>query len=148
MRLHQALMSGLLIGIATASGARAGTLPGVSIDDAWMRVLTPEVPAGGYFRLRNASPDPLMLTGASSPDCGMLMLHESSSAGGMESMRDVGAITVPAGGTLTFAPGGYHLMCMSPSPAMKPGQTAPVTLHFETGQSISASFVVRGARGS
>ncbi len=141
------LFSLLCVGLSAVSVAQAGTQAGVSIEGAWMRVLTPQIPAGGYFTLRNGSAHPLVLAGARSPDCEMLMLHESSDTGGMDSMREVGNLTIPAGGILTFAPGSYHLMCMDPSADMKPGGTAPVTLEFVGGQTIVADFVVRGARG-
>ena len=137
----------LCLGLSAVSVARAGTQAGVSIEGAWIRVLTPQIPAGGYFTLRNGSANPLVLTGARSPDCGMLMLHQSSDTGGMESMREVGNLKIPPGGTLTFAPGSYHLMCMDPSADMTPGGTAPVTLEFVGGQTIVADFAVRGARG-
>ena len=32
---------------------------------------------------------------------------------------------MPAAGTVEFEPGGYHLMCMKPKPAMKPGAHGP-----------------------
>jgi copper(I)-binding protein len=56
-------------------------------------------------------------------------------------------VSVPAHGTLTFAPGGYHLMCMKPSADMKPGQDVPVTLRFEDGATLTGQFKVYGARG-
>ena len=41
-----------------------GTGPTLS-DDGWIRVLTPQVPAAGYFVLSNPSDQTLVLTGAS-----------------------------------------------------------------------------------
>ena len=55
-----------------------------------------------------------LLKTVQSPACGMLMLHRSANVGGMESMMMVESMDVPAGGTIAFAPGGYHLMCTSP----------------------------------
>jgi copper(I)-binding protein len=54
-------------------------------------------------------------------------------------------VTVPPGGAVTFAPGGYHLMCTDP--ALKIGSRVPVTLHLSDGSSIVAAFQVRGATG-
>jgi copper(I)-binding protein len=62
-------------------------------------------------------------------------------------MMDMPTIAVPAGSDLAFSPGGYHLMCMDPKPAMKPGATVPVTLHFADGAKASANFAVKNARG-
>jgi copper(I)-binding protein len=77
----------------------------------------------------------------------MLMLHKSESRNGVGTMDDVASIEIPAGGTLKFAPGGYHLMCMDPTAAMKPGAGVTVTLKFADGTKTSASFAVKNARG-
>ena len=77
----------------------------------------------------------------------MLMLHRSVDQGGQERMVEVASVPVPAHGKVSFAPGGYHLMCMSPAAAMRPGQSVPVTLRFAGGESLTASFPVRNATG-
>ena len=103
------------------------------------------LPAGGYFTLHNGGNAPVKLTGADSPACGMLMLHKSEDKGGMSQMMDVPDITVPAGGDLKFAPGGYHLMCMQPK--MQPGSVVSVTLQFADGTKTYVNFAVKNARG-
>ena len=118
----------------------------LTVTDAWIRAMPGRLPAAGYFTLRNAGRDQVSLSGASSPACGMLMLHRSSSDNGMSSMTDVERMAVPAGGILKFAPGGYHLMCMDPKP-LKHGAPIPVTLEFSNGKSLVATFVVKDARG-
>jgi copper(I)-binding protein len=130
--------------LATILPAQAA---GLRVTDAWFRALPPSVPSGGYFMLHNDGAKPVTLTGAESPACGMLMLHKSENMGGMSSMADVSDIAVPAGGTLAFAPGGYHLMCMDAKPILKPGGHVPVTLLFKDGAKRTASFAVRGATG-
>jgi len=119
----------------------------VKVSDAWMRALPSNLPAGGYFTLHNGGKKALTLTGATSSACGMLMLHKSESMGGMMHMEDVTKLDVPAGGTLSFAPGGYHLMCMQPTSAIKPGNTVQVSLTFADGSRIEAPFAVRTASG-
>jgi copper(I)-binding protein len=133
----------ILLAAATGS-AQAG---GIAVTDAWIRALPPSVPSGGYFTLRNGTPSPVTLTTAKSPACGMLMLHKSDSTAGMTSMDDVSEVIVPAGGTVKFAPGGYHLMCTEAGPAIKPGQHVPVTLNFRGGAKVTAVFAVRNAAG-
>ena len=113
----------------------------------WMRALPRSVPAGGYFILHNDGKALVTLTGAQSPACGMLMLHLSENNGGMSSMRHVDSIDVAPGGMLEFKQGSYHLMCMQPGPAIKPGASVPVTLTFKDGAKISADFPVRNAAG-
>jgi len=66
----------------------------------------------------------------------MLMLHRSENVGGTMRMDDVSSVEVAPGATLKFAPGGYHLMCMDPSPALKPGARVAVTLSFVDGTKV------------
>jgi hypothetical protein len=62
-------------------------------------------------------------------------------------MAMIKTIDIPAHGSVSFAPGGYHLMCMSPSQQMIPGHSVAVLLHFANGGEITASFPVRSAAG-
>ena len=119
----------------------------IAITEGWFRALPPAVPSGAYFTLRNGGGTPITLTGADSPACGMLMLHRSENKGGMGSMAHVMEVDVPAGGTLAFAPGGYHLMCMDAKPVLKPGTNVPVIFQFKDGQKVTTQFQVRNAAG-
>jgi copper(I)-binding protein len=119
----------------------------VQITDAWIRALPAPSPSGGYFTLKNTGNSAIVLTGASSPACGMLMMHQSMNTGGMSSMQDVANVPVAAGGTVKFAPGGYHLMCMDPTPVMKPGATVSVSFKFSDKSEIKTDFAVKNAQG-
>lgn len=136
--------AGLAASLFFCGAAQAGT---VTIKDGWIRAMPADVPAGGYFTLVNDSGKRVVLTGASSPGCGMLMLHQTEMSGGMAGMSDIESIPVAVGGTLKFAPGGYHLMCMDPTAAIKPGNKVPVTLIFADGAKLTTEFVVRSATG-
>jgi copper(I)-binding protein len=127
--------------------AQAADVSSLVVKDGWFRTLPGNLPAGGYFTLHNGGTAVATLTGAESPACGMLMLHKSESAGGTMRMMDVASVPVPSGTDITFAPGGYHLMCMNTKPAMKPGATVPVTLDFADGSKVKADFAVKNARG-
>ncbi len=119
----------------------------VTVKDGWFRSLPANLPAGGYFTLHNGGMIAVTLTGASSPACGMLMLHRTENKGGTGMMMDMPSIKLAAGSDLTFTPGDYHLMCMDPTAAMKPGASVPVTLDFADGAKITSSFAVKNARG-
>ena len=132
--------------IAFGSKAQA-VADGLSVSDQWFRLIMPSLPAAGYFTLTNATAAPETLVGAASPACGTLMIHKSVSRNGEESMIMVPSVAIPAHGKVKFAPGGYHLMCMSPGPAMARGKSVPVTLRLANGEALSASFPVRNAIG-
>ena len=135
---------GLLLLLMPLGSANAA---GLTISDAWIRAMPAGIPAGGYFTLHNSGGKTVILTGANSPACGMLMLHQSENMGGMMKMDDIASVEVPAGGTVRFSPGGYHLMCMNPTSAIKPGGKVPVVLEFSDGVKFPAEFSVRSASG-
>jgi len=134
------VLSSLLLGTAAQAGS-------VTVTDGWIRALPGKTPAGGYFTLSNDSGRRMVLTGASSPACGMLMLHKTENESGMASMDDVTSIPIAVGAHLSFAPGGYHLMCMDPTAAIAPGNKVPVTLIFSDGTKVTNEFAVRHATG-
>jgi len=138
---------GFEVVVAAMAMAAPALASDVQVNDAWFRSLPAKVPAGGYFVLHNSGAQEISLTGAQSPACSMLMLHRSTESGGMSSMEDVASVPVAAGETVKFAPGGYHLMCMNPTPAMKPGNSVPVTFKFSDGSKAVVNFAVRNARG-
>jgi copper(I)-binding protein len=140
--LHLAAIAALALLIFAAPAKAA-----VTVSNGWMRLLPAGLPAAGYFDLHNGGDKSTSLTDASSPACGMLMLHKSENVGGTMRMEDVASVEVAPHATLKFAPGGYHLMCMNPSPALKPGAHVAVTLVFSDGKKVTSEFAVRGAAG-
>jgi periplasmic copper chaperone A len=127
-----------LLSAGTASAA------GVTIDKPWIRLIIKARPAGGYFTLHNDTEKAIALTGASSAACSAVMLHQTKEVNGVEKMLPVKSLSVPAHGTLRFAPGGYHLMCMQPQSTMVRGKSVPVTLKFADGKTVAADFPVKG----
>jgi periplasmic copper chaperone A len=109
-----------------------------------MRLIIKARPAGGFFIVKNDTDKAVELTGASSPACGSMMLHQTKEENGVEKMLPVKSVTVPPHGTLSFHPGGYHIMCMKPQASMVVGANVPVTLTFAEGQSVTAQFRVTG----
>jgi periplasmic copper chaperone A len=136
-------MRTLLASALLALSATAAMAGPVDITDAWFRALPGGLPAGGYFTATNTTQGDIAITGARTDACGMIMMHLSK-GGGMEM---VDKVTVPAGGVIKFQPGGYHLMCMNPTPQMKPGGKAPVVLSLSNGTGVAVAFAVRDAKG-
>jgi len=143
-------MTAALVILAVASTlalpAAVQAASAITVSDGWMRALPGDLPAGGYFKLHNAGGSPISLVGASSAACGTIMLHKSETMSGMAEMDEVQSIDVPPGATLTFSPGGYHLMCMNPH-SLRPDSTIDVTLTFSNGTKVKSIFQVRNAAG-
>jgi periplasmic copper chaperone A len=148
------LASAVILAVAVTCAGLAISAPaqaakgGLTIHEPWIRMVLPSQPAAGYFTLSNESDKAESLVRASSPACKTLMLHKSVSENGQEKMIMVMSIDVPAHGQVAFAPGGFHLMCMSPTKAVVPGHTIRVTLRFKDGKALSAGFPVRNAKGA
>jgi periplasmic copper chaperone A len=130
----------MLVAPATAGSAD------LVVSNPYMRTVLPSLPAAGYFTLQNTGDTDRVLVGASSPDCGSLMLHKSESVNGVEQMLPVDSVPVPAHGSVSFAPGGFHLMCMSPAAGMKIGSVAVVTLKFKDNAILTSDFPVQGVQ--
>ena len=139
-------MKRLSIAILLMMTASAQAAP-FEITDGWFRALPGKLPAGGYFTAYNGTDRALSIVGADSDACGMLMIHLSSNKGGMSGMDMVDRVTVASGGTVRFAPGGYHLMCDNPNAKMKVGSKVGVLLKLSDGSSVAAGFVVKNATG-
>jgi copper(I)-binding protein len=134
--------------IVAAAGHAAAVAPTLAVTDAWIRWLPVNLPAAGYATLRNLGEEPLTLIGASTPDYGAVMFHESHNRAGVEKMLPVETILIKAQAEVAFAPGGYHIMLMEPKRALQPGDHVLLTFHFAEGQSLQAQFEVRKPDGS
>ena len=58
-------------------------------------------------------------------------MHLSQMAGDHMSMHRQEQVTVPAGETVVFSPGGLHIMLVGLQRDLKPGETFDVKLQFE-----------------
>lgn len=140
--MHRSVLS--LLGAAALMSLPAAAAS-ATVTGGWFRSLPGNVPAGGYFTVKNTSSRPLVLTGATSPACASLELHMTHNMGGMAHMMAVPSVEIAAGASFAFAPGGHHLMCMKPT--LKIGTSVPVTLKFANGESLTADFAVKNAKG-
>lgn len=132
-------------GLLFAGVAHAGQSAQVHADKAWIRVLPAGLPAGGYVTLHNTGDTAVALTGASSPRYAHVMLHQSTTDGGMGRMSMVDQLAIPAHGSVALAPGGYHLMLMQATKAVNAGETVSVTLDFADGSQLPVDFLARPA---
>lgn len=109
----------------TATGAP--TCP-LSVTDSWVKAADSGMSAA-FATLTNTTSTDVHVTGATSPATSSLELHEVVTKDGGMVMQPVdGGFTVPAGGTLTLEPGGYHLMLMDLTGPVRAGDEVPFTL--------------------
>ena len=120
----------------------------VTVKHAWIRLLPGDLPAGGYVTLGNHGDTAVSLVGASSSAYAYIMLHKSTVTNGMSHMSMIDKLVVPAHGQVRLAPGGYHLMLMHAVHPLKPGDVVKLTLHFASGSTLDANFLVRPANAT
>ena len=64
---------------------------------------------------------------------------------GVMTMRPVeNGLSIPAGQSVTLAPGGYHLMLMDLKGPLKKGDKVPVTLAFEKAGEVKVTLDIEG----
>ena len=113
------------------------------VQAAWSRPAAKGTTAGGFMTLANPGRKADTLVSVSSPLARDVRIHQSMMHGSMAMMQPVTEVPIPAGGGVTFAPGGYHLMFLEVTRTLKVGDRLPATLTFAGGAKVSTTFVVR-----
>ena len=103
--------------------------------------------AAGYMTVTNAGDEADSLIGIRS-DAARASLHETREEDGVARMLPVEIVEIPAGGTVTFAPGGLHVMFMDvDGRALREGAELPATLVFERAGAVEVTFNVEPRSG-
>lgn len=122
---------------AVAALARAAE-PEIGLSDAWAR---PTLGAGrttaAYVTITNVGTNADRLTAADTPGAGSVEIHTAGMEEGVMRMRRLEGLDIPAGETVTMAPGGYHIMIIDIEEPIEVGTTVPLTLTFETSGSVT-----------
>ena len=143
--LAAAALAMAMIGLAGCGSeqAPADTSPeapeGVTVANA--RLMLPAVkgnPAAVYFDLANGSSDNRVIRAVSVAGAASAMMHN-------EDMQERLQIAVAPGSSVSFAPGGQHIMAMDLADTVVAGGKAEVTLTFVGGDKVSFPADVRAA---
>lgn len=148
-------MRGLLFALGTlvlacaASPAAAGD--DILVRQAWSRA-TPEGAqvASGYLTIENHGAVADKLISAAAPAASKVEIHEMTTLDGVMMMRPVeGGFIIPPGASVTFAPGGNHLMFIGLTSPFSEGEHVSAALMFEKTGKIDVTFDVGsiGAKG-
>lgn len=101
----------------------------------------------GYLTVTNTGSSDDRLVGITA-DFPKVSLHGTENADGVMRMFSVDAIEIPAGETVAFQPGGFHVMFMGLNgDPFEAGDKIPATLTFETAGEAEVVFNVE-ARGA
>jgi copper(I)-binding protein len=142
-------------GLALAAGAVQAQEPQHVVKAGALEIVHPwsrATPAGAgnaaaYVTVNNTGTTPDTLLAAAAPTVSdKLEIHEVSMKNGVMSMkRAAGGVAIPAGGSVTLKPGGYHIMIMGVKQPLKQGDSFPGTLTFEKAGKVDVRFTVEAA---
>jgi len=129
----------ILASVAEAASYRLGAL---EVGRPWSRPAAVGGTGAGFMTLTNRGKAPDALVRVESALARQVEIHRSTTVGGVASMQPQPTLPIPAGGTVTLAPRGYHLMFLGLTQALKPGDAIPATLTFASGARLKVVFRV------
>jgi copper(I)-binding protein len=120
------------------------TVGDIEISGGFSRATLPNAPVGGgYLTIVNTGTEDDTLIAAASPVAGDVQLHEMKMEGDVMKMAEMpDGIPVPAGETVTLAPGGLHLMMMGLKQPLAENDSVPVTLTFARAGTVEIVLLV------
>ena len=145
MKYRLLFCASVLIG-ATAPLAADPQMPVVAgtlkIENAFTRpTLGGATVAVGYMTIVNTGTVADTLLSVTSDVSATTEIHESKMVGGVMEMDELPkGLAIPAGGTVAFKPGSYHLMFVGLKQAVKPGAAIHATLAFAKAGRIAVTF--------
>lgn len=112
----------------------------IEIDDAVIRLLPPGSPnTSAYFRIKNTGDADRSIVAASSSIADTVELHKHVMSGDMMRMEKQQAVLLSAGQTVTFEPGGLHLMFFGLHKPLQEEQQVDIQLKMQDGELVTFS---------
>lgn len=168
VRVRMAMIAIVVLSMVLAACGGGGS---VTVADAWVRAAPAGAMTAGYFKIDNRTDTEVTLVAASSDQLGLIEIHETRpldpDAGEHEDAHDhdahdhdghdhgdhgdehvmtmvkIDSVTVPAGETVVFEPGGLHLMIFDLPEDLNEGETVSIDLKFADGATITVQAEVR-----
>jgi protein SCO1 len=152
--LLRSLLAAWLLAAATAGAAEvdariapaadAASSGSITVVGAWSRSTAPGASVGVvYFEVINAGPADTLLA-IECPAAEHAEMHATARADGIMKMRPVVSVDIPAGGRLSFQPGGLHAMLIGIKQPLTEGGRLPLTLVFRRAGKLRFEAVIQG----
>jgi hypothetical protein len=137
----------LLAAGAGGAAAHEYRVGGILVDHPVIRVASPAAKTGaGFLTITNSGRSADRLLSVTTSASARSDLHGTTSSNGVMQMRaQAGGVPVPAGGKVTFQPGGLHVMFIGLKQAMPAGTMVDAVLRFEKAGSVAVKFKAEGA---
>lgn len=134
---------------APAAAPAATEADSITITDTWVKSAD-EGMSAAFGELTNSGDADVTIVSATSPASTMLELHETveNDSGEMIMRPKDGGFVIPAGGVLSLAPGGNHIMLMGLVEPLVAGAEATFTLTFSDGSTATFTAPVKDYSGA
>ncbi|MGW0706487.1 copper chaperone PCu(A)C [Streptomyces sp. NPDC002643] len=134
-------VAALVVSGCGASGSSDSSAAELSVKSAYMPQPVTDSLAAGYLVIENKGGTADELTSVTSDVAQDVTVHKTTG----QSMREVSALKVPAGGELVLASGGNHLMFENLKRKPKEGETVSLRLNFTKSKAITVEMPVKSA---
>ena len=137
-----------ILGTAVPAQAHEEKTGDITIVHPWSRPAAQGHNGVIYLEIRNGGAADDRLIAVDTPLAKRVELHRSTMEEGVHRMEKVESIVVPAGGTVTLAPGGLHVMLIGLKFMLMAEETIPVSFTFEHAGDITTGVSVEAPGGS
>jgi hypothetical protein len=145
-RVLLVLVLGMCVGIAGQARAQTPSASTIAIEQPWARATPAGAKTGAaYLTIINRGSASDRLVSASTPMASKVQFHEETNDNGIMRMRELPSLEIQPGATVTFKPGGMHIMLVGVKQQIKEGQTFPLVLKFEKAGEIDLQIPVAKA---
>ncbi len=120
----------------------------LEVEDPWVKAADSGMTAA-FATLVNTGSEPVTVVSAASEISAVMELHETvASDGSMVMQPKEGGFTIEPGDSHELAPGGDHIMIMSLSRPVEPGEDITITLTFSDGSTQDVVASVKDFSGA
>ncbi len=143
----KALAFFLAAGLAGSAAAHEYRVGSLHIDHPVIRVASPVSKTGaGFLTIVNRGKQPDRLVAVITDAANRADLHGTIQQGNVMQMRaQADGVPIPAGGTVTFAPGGLHVMFIGLKAPVPDGRMIKARLQFARAGAVDVAFKAEGA---
>ena len=132
--------SGILLALVSVTACGDS----LTVTDAYIRGLPPgQTVTAAFMTLHNGLAKDCRLVGAASPIASSAEIHAHTHHNGTMSMRPVDGVALPTGKSVSFKPGGYHLMLFGLKDSWSEEAQHKLTLFFEGCPEVTVVLPVR-----
>ena len=145
------LVLAICLGVVVQGKAQTSISNPISIEQPWARATPTGARTGAaYLTIINHGSTADRLIGASTPLAEKVQFHQESDDNGVMRMRELSAVEIGPGASVTFKPGAMHIMVVGLKQQLKEGQTFSLDLQFDKAGKIDLQIPIAkaGAMGA